>query len=331
MKKDVVHYSDKDVSLSAVVRSRIGVIGYGNQGRAQALNLHDSGVEVRVGLMPGSPSFKKAEDDGIQAASIPSVTRWADTVVLLIPDQVMAEVYRNHVAPGLKEGSLLIFAHGYNIHYNLITPAPELDVALVAPSGPGRLLRERYSSGSGLPCLVAVHRNPSGKALDKALAYAKAIGCTRVGAFLTTFARETEADLFGEQAILAGGIPQLIRTAFYALTDAGYEPEIAWLVCFYEVKMITDLFHRTGFAGMYEAISDTAEYGGKTRGAFLIDKNLRVKMDVMIDDIRSGEFFKEFSEEIEKGSPVLKSGRKKDEDDLFEQTTRKMLSILDER
>lgn len=323
---DIKILRDRDASLSRVLSSKIGVIGYGNQGRAQALNLSDTGVEVKVGLRDQSPSCEKVVSDGLQYDSISNVAAWADIVVMLIPDDQMRSVYTSDVEPAIKPNSTLIFSHGYSIHYGLVQPKTDITVLLCAPSGPGRVLRDRFLQGSGLPGLIAVHQDPNknGKAL--VLSYAKAIGMTRIGAVMSSFSEETETDLFGEQTVLTGGLPHLIRSSFRTLVDAGYQPVVAWLVSFYEVKMMVDLFTQTGFEKMDSLISSTAKFGGKTRGERLINENTRDEMRRILDEIKKGQFHMEYSNRVSK--PSLITEKPDDVNKLFDQLTRQLLPIF---
>ncbi len=321
-------FTDKDASLNLILTKNVGVIGYGNQGRAQALNLKDSEVNVRIGLRDNSPSRIKVESDDISHDSIPEVTAWADVIIILIPDDQMKETYHLWIEPNLQQDSTLIFSHGYAVHYDLIHPDIQTTVLLCAPSGPGKLLRDRFVAGSGLPGLIAVHQDPLNLGMELILSYSKAIGITRIGAILSSFREETETDLFGEQVVLTGGLPHLIRSAFHTLVDAGYQPVVAWLVCFYEVKMIVDLFSSTGLDDMKSFISKTAEYGGDTRGKRLISHSMKLEMDKILKEIRGGDFFNEYTKTF------LKKPVSKDEtqvcktSDSFDQITRHILPLL---
>ncbi|NQU67526.1 MAG: ketol-acid reductoisomerase [Candidatus Marinimicrobia bacterium] len=321
-------FTDQDASLNLILTKNVGVIGYGNQGRAQALNLKDSGVNVRIGLRDNSSSRIKVESDDISHGSIPEVTTWADVIVILIPDDQMKETYHRWIEPNLRQDSTLIFSHGYAVHYDLIHPDPQTTVLLCAPSGPGKLLRDRFVAGSGLPGLIAVHQDTLNLGMELILSYSKAIGITRISAVLSSFKEETETDLFGEQVILTGGLPHLIRSAFHTLVDAGYQPVVAWLVCFYEVKMIVDLFSSTGLEEMKSFISNTAEYGGDTRGKRLISNSMKQEMDKILKEIHDGDFFNEYT-----NTPMKKPGTKdespRDEiSDSFDQITRQILPLL---
>jgi ketol-acid reductoisomerase len=282
---------------------KVAVIGYGSQGHAHALNLRDSGVDVEVGLRPGSASRDAAEDAGLQVATIAEATRGSQVVAILLPDHVQKGVYEQDVAPNLGERATLLFAHGFNVHFGRITPAPGNDVVMVAPKAPGHRVRELYEAGAGTPGLVAVHQDASGNALDLALAYGTAIGCGRVGMLETTFAEETESDLFGEQAVLCGGVTQLMQAGFETLVEAGYQPAIAYYECINELKLIVDLIYEGGFEYMRHSISDIAEYGDLSRGPRVVDEHVRENMRTLLDDIRSGAFARELIADDEAGRP----------------------------
>ena len=283
-------FLDKDVSLLPIKNKKIAIIGYGNQGRAQALNLFDSKLNVRVGLKENSPSIKIANTDGLKVLMIDEAVKWADIVCLLLPDKIMPDVYKDSIQDYLKKDQTLLFSHGYNIYYQKITIKSNINVIMVAPSGGGHLVREEYVNGSGVPALIAVEQDYSGKSLEIAKAYSKAIGSTKVCSFLSSFKEETETDIFGEQAILTGGLPFLINSAYNTLIKNGYDSTVAWFVCYYEVKTIVDLFYNKGFEEFYKLISDTARYGGQTRGGRLISKDFEAQLLKILDDIRSGSF-----------------------------------------
>ena len=299
-------YHDQDADLSLIQAKRVAVIGYGSQGHAHALNLKDSGVEVKVGLRPGSPSARKAEMAGLDVLSVPEAAQWADVLMVLVPDQTAARVYKE-LEPGLGnngsdgEPKTLMFAHGFNIRFRTITPPPNVDVSLVAPKGPGHRVRELFTEGGGVPGLVAVEEDPSGKALENALSYARAIGCTRGGVLETTFTEETETDLFGEQAVLCGGTAALVKAGFEVLTEAGYQPELAYFEVLHELKLIVDLLYRGGLEYMRHSISDTAEWGDYVAGPRIVTPDVKKAMQGLLDDIRSGAFAKRFIEENETG------------------------------
>jgi len=321
-------YFDTDADISVIQSKKIGVIGFGNQGRPQALNLRDSGCEVRIGARETCKSWGQAIDDGFAIGTINEVSGWADVLVLLLPDQIMAEVFNSQIKPALKKGSAILFAHGYNIHYGYIKPPPFIDIIMVAPSGAGKLVRDCFLKGSGVPNLIAVHQDISQSAMELALAYSKAIGGTRVGAFLSSFQEEVESDLFGEQVVLTGGVPQLVRAAFETLVNDGFQPVVAWFVCYYELKMIVDLFHDKGFAFLNNAISDTAEYGGYTRGKRLIGPSVKLGMQNILKEIKSGDFAREWQQEKEHHFTELNRLRSKERNESIETVTDFMLGQL---
>ena len=303
-------YYDSDASLEVLEGKRIAVVGYGSQGRAHALNLRDSGLEVTVGLRKDSASWEAAQADGVQVAAIGEACSGASIVAVLVPDQHQASVYSDAIEPNLDPRAALLFAHGFNIHFGQIRAAEETDVIMVAPKGPGLLVRRTYQEGSGTPALVAVDRDVTGDALGRALAYARGLGCTRAGVIETTFAEETETDLFGEQAVLCGGVSRLIQAGFETLVDAGYQPEIAYFECMHELKLIVDLLYEGGFTGMRRAISDTAEYGDLTRGTKVIGPETEAAMHAILDDVRSGSFALEWVLENRAGTPMLDARRR---------------------
>ncbi len=283
-------YYDKDADLSLLQGKTVAIIGYGSQGHAHALNLRDNGVKVVVGLHAGSKSRPKAETDAFTVLSVAEATKEAQFIMLLLPDTKQANVYRTEIAPNLKPGDTLMFAHGFNIRFAQITPPDFVDVSMVAPKGPGHRLREVFVEGGGMPCLVAVQQDKSGKAKAQALAYAKGIGGTRAGVLETTFAEETETDLFGEQTILCGGVTALVKAAFETLVKAGYQPEVAYFECMHELKLIVDLLYQGGMNYMWYSVSDTAEYGGYTIGPRIVTEETRKEMEKVLRDIRSGSF-----------------------------------------
>ena len=301
-------HREGDIGL---LSGKVAVIGYGSQGHAHALNLHDSGVEVEVGLREGSPSWSKAEEDGLTVRPVADTVKGAQLVAILLPDQVQPQVWHDWVEPNLDQGAAVLFAHGFNVHYGRIAPAPGHDVIMVAPKGPGHIVRRLFEQGYGTPALVAVAQDASGRALDLALGYAAAIGAVRAGVIETTFLEETETDLFGEQAVLCGGVTELIRLGFETLVEAGYQPEIAYYECLHELKLIVDLIYEGGLAGMRYSISDTAEYGDLTRGPKVIDEHVRENMRKLLADIREGGFAQEWIREMESGEPHLQELRQK--------------------
>ncbi|UCE80751.1 MAG: ketol-acid reductoisomerase [Methanobacteriota archaeon] len=298
-------YYDKDADLEVLKDKRIAVIGYGIQGRAQSLNLRDSGVEVVVAQKFKDDYYKRAKEDGMTVMDIPDAVKSADIVMMLIPDEVQKEVYDNEVSPYLREGMALDFAHGFNIHFKRIVPPDNVDVIMVAPKGPGALVRETYEAGNGVPALIAVHQDHSKSAKNVALAIAKGIGATTRGVIETTFEEETETDLFGEQVTLCGGSSELIRSSFDFLVKSGYQPEIAYFEVLHELKLIIDLVQKGGIEGMWSNVSNTAEYGGRTRGDKVIDPSTENAMKAILADIRSGAFAKEWVAEYEAGMPEL--------------------------
>ncbi len=321
-------YKNDDANLSIIKNKKVGIIGYGNQGEAQALNLLDSGINIKVGLRKNSKSKSSVLSRGLKTEKIMDLVLWADVLSLLVPDQIMGNLYKKEIHPYLKKEQTLLFSHGYNIHYGLIKPPEFIDIIMVAPSGPGKMVREKYKSGSGIPNLIAIHKDYSGKAFDLALSYSCAIGGTRVGAFKSTFKEETETDLFGEQVILCGGIPKLMQSAFNTLVEAGYQPIVSWFVCYYEVKMIVDLFYEKGFEYMNQAISETAEYGGYKVGNELINKRIKKKMMETLKKIKEGEFHREWREETDSGYKKLMEMREQERENLLNKTSQIIFSKL---
>ncbi|RUM47827.1 MAG: ketol-acid reductoisomerase [Hyperthermus sp.] len=296
---------DREASLEPLKGKTIAVIGYGSQGRAQALNLRDSGLNVVVGVRPGGPSWKRAVEDGMKTLSIPEAVKIADVVMVLLPDMVQPKVWREQIEPNLRDGVTLDFAHGFTIHYGLIKPPSSVDVVMVAPKGPGQLVREEYLAGRGVPALVAVYQDASGSAWDTVLALAKGIGATRAGVIKTTFREETETDLIGEQTVLVGGLMELIRKGFETLVELGYQPEVAYFEVLNEAKLIMDLIWRYGITGMLERVSVTARYGGLTVGPQVIDERVKENMRRAAERVRSGEFAREWVKEYEGGMQRL--------------------------
>ncbi len=298
-------YYDDDADLSLVQRRKVAVLGYGSQGHAHALNLRDSGVDVRIGLPATSGSRARAEAEGLRVLTPAEACTEADLVMLLAPDTTHRAIYAEAIAPNLSDGDALFFGHGFNIRYDLITPPAGVDVCMVAPKGPGHLVRRTFADGKGVPCLVAVEQDASGSALQLALSYAKAIGGTRAGTLKTTFTEETETDLFGEQAVLCGGTTALVQAGFETLVDAGYQPEVAYFECLHELKLIVDLMYEGGIAGMRYSISDTAEYGDVTRGPRIITDAVKQEMGRILAEIKDGTFAKEWVAEDEAGRPTF--------------------------
>ncbi|HET7481527.1 MAG TPA: ketol-acid reductoisomerase [Actinomycetota bacterium] len=303
-----IHYDD--VSLAPLDGGRVAVIGYGSQGRAHALNLRDSGVDVVVGLRKDSDTWDRVKADGLTPVGLHEAASGARVVAMLLPDQHQAACYMEAIEPNLEPGSTLLFAHGFSIHFGQIRPPGDVDVVMVAPKAPGPLVRRTYEEGKGTPALVAIQQDATGAAMERALAYAKGIGCTRAGVIETTFAEETETDLFGEQAVLCGGTSRLIQAGYQTLVDAGYQPEIAYFECLHELKLIVDLLYEGGFTRMRDAISDTAEYGDLTRGKQVVGPEVEEAMRKTLEDIRSGKFAKEWVLENRAGTPVLDAERR---------------------
>lgn len=312
-------YRDEDANLDALEDKTIAVIGYGNQGHAQAKNMRDSGCNVIIGNPRGDEFWKKAEEDGFDVYEIPEAAKRGDIIHMLIPDEVQAKVYNQQIAPTMGEEKTLGFSHGFNIHYKEIVPPRESDVVMIAPKAPGPTVRETYKQDSGVPGLVAVSQDNSGEAMDVALSMAKAVGLTRQGVIETSFQEEVETDLFGEQTVLVGGISELIKAGFETLVEEGYQPEVAYFECQNELKLIVDLIHKQGIEGMMRAVSNTAEYGGRTRGPRIIDDDAREEMKEMLEDIQDGTFAKEWTSENDKGAPNLKKMREEGKEHLIEE------------
>jgi len=298
-------FSDADADLALIQGRKVSVLGYGSQGHAHALSLRDSGVDVRVGLPEGSKSRAKVQEAGLPVVTPAQAGAEADVIMVLAPDTVQRTLYAEDIEPNLTEGKALLFGHGLNIRYGLITPPADVDVAMIAPKGPGHLVRRQFSDGKGVPCLVAVEQDATGGALDLALSYAKAIGGTRAGVIKTTFKEETETDLFGEQVVLCGGLSELIRVGFETLVEAGYQPEAAYFECLHEVKLIVDLMYEGGLSRMWYSVSDTAEFGGLTRGPRVIGDGARAEMKRILGEIQDGSFTRELIADDEAGRPTL--------------------------
>jgi ketol-acid reductoisomerase len=321
-------YYDDDADLSLVAGKKVAVIGYGSQGHAHALSLRDSGVEVRVGLQEGSRSREKAQEQGLTVGTPAEVSQWADLIMVLAPDTAQRKIYAEAIAPNLTAGKALFFGHGLNIRYELIAPPADVDVAMVAPKGPGHLVRRQFVDGKGVPVLVAVEQDATGTALALALSYAKGIGGTRAGAIRTTFTEETETDLFGEQAVLCGGASALVQAGFEVLTEAGYAPEIAYFECLHELKLIVDLMYEGGIARMRYSVSDTAEYGDYSRGPRVIDDRVKDEMRRILGEIRSGEFAREWIAEDDAGRPNFTKWREQGAAHPIEETGRKLRGMM---
>ncbi len=324
----VTIYYDKDADLSRLDGKRVAVLGYGSQGHAHALNLRDSGVDVVVGLYPGSKSWPKAEAEGLTVQPVREAVAGADFVMMLVPDTIQAQLYREEVEPNLRPGATLMFAHGFNIRFEQIVPPETVDVSMVAPKGPGHRLRELYVEGVGIPALVAIHQDASGQALANALAYAKALGCTRAGVLETTFAEETETDLFGEQVVLCGGVSALVKAAFETLVEAGYQPEIAYFECLHELKLIVDLFYQGGLSYMRYSVSDTAEYGDYVSGPRVIDEHVRQTMRQILAEIQDGTFARKWLEENAKGRPWFNQRREEERRHPIEEVGRRLRRMM---
>ena len=321
-------YYDDDADPTLVAARKVAVIGFGSQGHAHALNLRDSGVDVVVGLRPRSASRAEAEEQGLRVLDPDEAASWGDLVMLLVPDQHMAELYRGAVAPNLRPGDALFFAHGFNVHFGQIEPPAEVDVAMVAPKGPGHLVRRAYEQGGGVPTLVAVHRDATGKAFPLALSYARGLGSTRAGVLETTFREETETDLFGEQVILCGGVSELIKASFETLVEAGYAPESAYFECLHELKLIVDLLFEGGLSWMRFSVSDTAEYGDYTRGPRIIDQRVRETMKEILADVQSGAFAEEWIAENRAGAPRMREMRARDRQHPIEEVGARLRSMM---
>ena len=303
-------YYDSDADLNLIKGKKVAVVGYGSQGHAHILNLRDSGVkEVAVALREGSPSAKKAEGEGLKVMSVADAAKWADVVMMLTPDELQADIYNKDLAPNMKNGAALLFAHGLNVHFNLIEPRKDLDVLMVAPKGPGHTVRSEYKRGGGVPCLIAIHQDASGNAHDLGLSYASAIGGGRAGVIETSFREECETDLFGEQVVLCGGLVELIRAGFETLTEAGYAPEMAYFECLHEVKLIVDLIYEGGIANMNYSISNTAEYGEYVTGPRIITAATKAEMKRVLDDIQSGKFTRDWMLENKVNQTSFKATR----------------------
>lgn len=321
-------YYDSDADLGLLEGKKVAVIGYGSQGHAHALNLRESGVDVIVANRPGSDNYRLAVSDGFEPVSAREAAAAADVIVMLVPDEVQPKVFENDIAPELSEGKSLVFSHGFNIHFQQIRPPADVDVFMVAPKSPGHLVRRMYQEGQGVPGLLAVHQDASGRAHDLGLAYAKGIGCTRAGVIETTFEEETETDLFGEQVVLCGGITELIRAAFDTLVEAGYQPEAAYFECLHELKLIVDLIYEGGISYMRYSISDTAEYGDLTVGKRIVTEETRAEMKRILHDIQTGRFAREWILENQANRPIFNAIRTKEQDHLIEKVGKELRSMM---
>ncbi|BAY47125.1 ketol-acid reductoisomerase [Scytonema sp. HK-05] len=321
-------YYDEDANLDLLAQKTIAIIGYGSQGHAHALNLKDSGLNVIVGLYPGSKSAQKAEASGLTVKNVADAAKAADFIMILLPDEVQKTVYKNEIEPNLEEGNVLAFAHGFNIHFGQVVPPANVDVVMVAPKGPGHLVRRTYEQGQGVPALFAVYQDASGQARDRAMAYARGIGGTRAGILETTFREETETDLFGEQAVLCGGLSALIKAGFETLVEAGYQPELAYFECLHEVKLIVDLVVEGGLAKMRDSISNTAEYGDYTRGPRIVNDQTKAEMRKILQEIQAGQFAREFVLENQAGKPGFTAMRRQEAEHPIEEVGKDLRAMF---
>jgi ketol-acid reductoisomerase len=322
-------YYDRDADINLIKSKKVAVIGYGSQGHAHVLNLRDSGVkDVVVALRKGSASAQKAEKEKIKVMDVAEAAKWADVIMVLVPDELQADMYKEHLAPNMKKGAALMFAHGLNVHFNLIEPRDDLDVGMVAPKGPGHTVRGEYQKGGGVPCLIAVHQDKSGNAHDLFLSYASAIGGGRSGVIETTFREECETDLFGEQAVLCGGLVELIRNGFETLVEAGYAPEMAYFECLHEVKLIVDLIYEGGIANMNYSISNTAEYGEYATGPRIITPETKAEMKRVLADIQTGRFTRDWMLECKAGQPNFKATRRLNDKHQIEEVGAKLRGMM---
>ena len=320
---------EKDTNVDLIKSKKIAIFGFGSQGHAHALNLKDSGVkDVAVALREGSPSQKKAEAQGLKVMSLSDAAEWADILMLLTPDELQSQIYKNHIEQRMREGTSLAFAHGLNIHFNLINARKDLDVFMIAPKGPGHLVRSEYQKGGGVPCLMAIHQNSSGKARDLALSYATAIGGGKAGVIETNFKEECETDLFGEQSVLCGGLVELIKNGYETLVEAGYSPEMAYFECVHEVKLIVDLIYEGGIANMNYSISNTAEYGEYVSGKKIIDSKTKERMKEILKDIQSGKFAKQWMNECKNGQKNFLKTRKELSEHPIEKVGKKLRELM---
>jgi len=322
-------YYDRDADLNIIKSKKVAIVGYGSQGHAHALNLRDSGVkDVVIALRPGSASAKKAEGEGLKVMSVAEAAAWADLVMMLTPDELQADIYKDHIADNIRDGAALAFAHGLNVHFNLIEPKKTVDVIMIAPKGPGHTVRGEYAKGGGVPCLIAVHQDASGNAHDIALAYASGVGGGRSGVIETNFREECETDLFGEQAVLCGGLVELIRAGFETLVEAGYAPEMAYFECLHEVKLIVDLIYQGGIANMNYSISNTAEWGEYVSGPRVITSETKAEMKNILKDIQTGKFTSEWMQEIKSGGARFKATRRLHDEHQIEEVGEKLRGMM---
>ncbi len=322
-------YYDRDADVNLVKSKKVAIVGYGSQGHAHAMNLRDSGTkEVKIALRPKSASAAKAEGAGFEVLDASAAAKWADVVMMLSPDETQGQTYREHLAPNLRDGTALAFAHGLNIHFNLIEPRSDIDVFMIAPKGPGHTVRSEYQRGAGVPCLLAVHQDASGNCHDLALSYSSAIGGGRAGIIETTFREECETDLFGEQAVLCGGLTSLIMNGFETLVEAGYAPEMAYFECCHEVKLIVDLIYEGGIANMRYSVSNTAEYGDLSRGPRVVDQKVKKRMKKVLEDIQTGRFVQEWMQECSAGQPSFKALRRRGGEHAIEEVGERLRSMM---
>ncbi|UCG14779.1 MAG: ketol-acid reductoisomerase [Deltaproteobacteria bacterium] len=321
-------YYDSDADLNVLEGKKVAIIGYGSQGHAQAQNLRDSGVDVVVAELPRTANYDLAKEHGFEPITASDASGLADVVQILAQDDVQAKLYRDEVSPNMNEGKTLVFSHGFNIHFGQIQPAPDLDVVMIAPKGPGHLVRSEYEKGAGVPSLVAIHQDASGRALETALAYAKGLGATRAGVIQTTFEEETETDLFGEQTVLCGGVSELVKAGFDTLVEAGYQPEIAYFECLHELKLIVDLFYQGGISYMRYSVSDTAEYGDYSRGNRIITEETRETMREILAEVQSGQFAREWILENQAGRPVFNAMRRMNKEHPIEEVGEKLRAMM---
>jgi ketol-acid reductoisomerase len=322
-------YYDRDADLARILDKKIAIVGYGSQGHAHALNLRDSGLKnVAVALRPGSASAKKAEAEGLKVMTVAEAAGWADALMILAPDESQRAIYENEIAPNLRDGAALLFAHGLNVHFGLIEPKASVDVLMVAPKGPGHTVRGEYLKGGGVPCLIAIHQDATGGAMDLGLAYASAIGGGRSGIIETNFREECETDLFGEQAVLCGGLVELIRAGFETLVEAGYAPEMAYFECLHEVKLIVDLIYEGGIANMNYSISNTAEYGEYVTGPRIVTAETKAEMKRVLEDIQAGRFVRDFMAENAVGQPSFKATRRRNAEHQIEEVGARLRAMM---
>jgi len=321
-------YREKDAKLSVLKKKKIAILGYGSQGHAHANNLKESGMDVIVGELPGGENAAKAKKAGFEVLDAAGASAMADVVVMLLPDELQGDIYRGAVGPNLKKGAYLMFAHGFNIHYGQIVPSPDANVFMVAPKGPGHLVRAQYLKGEGVPALIAVHQDPAGDSRDVALAYAAAIGAARAGVIETTFREETETDLFGEQAVLCGGVTALVLAGYETLVEAGYAPEMAYFECLHELKLIVDLIYEGGISTMRYSISNTAQYGDLTRGPRVITQQTRAEMKRMLEEVQNGSFAREWMLENRANRPVFNALTRRGEDHPIEEVGRRLRAMM---